>query len=123
MGEPTKHELLIAIHARLERAEHELAHAAIEWLEIAGSKEASKDTVESFRVRALGEYWRRSKLRELYHEVRADAFESLLDRTVYLMALDSCDPPMIPSFRDWLAERSPPATMIGVSSPHDQAWG
>lgn len=123
MGEPTKQELLIAIQARLERAEHELAHAAVEWLEVHEASGTSKETVETFRVRALGEVWRRRKLRELYHEVLSDADVSLLDRMVYLMALDSCDPPLIPSFRDWLAERSPPATMSGVGSPHDQAWG
>lgn len=105
--------LLISIEARLERSEHEVGHAAVEWLEVCTAPAAPAELREGFRVRAYGEIWRRERLRHLAAEVRAGTFP-VQDRTLYFVALDACDPRHIPSFREWMAERAPagePATL------------
>ncbi len=95
---------MVSIAARLERSEREVALAAVDWLE-ATMGHAPKDVVEHRRVGALGEYWRRKKLVELYHEVQSRDVD-LVDRSVYFLALDSCSPETIPSFREWMDERA-----------------
>lgn len=106
--------LLVAIEARLERSEHEVGQAAVEWLEVCTAPAAPHSLREGFRVRACGEVWRREKLRALAAEVRAGTFP-VADRAVYFLALDACEPRRIPSFLEWLAERAPadgPATLL-----------
>lgn len=102
--------LLMALGARLERCEHEVAHAAVDWLEVTCAPAAPAELREGFRVRALGECWRRERLRHLYWEVRTGV-EDVRDRLVLYLALDVCDPKQIPSFRDWLDARRAPATL------------
>lgn len=104
-----KPELLQGIEARLERSDRHLSKAAVVWLEIVAAGPRARELQPQARLKALGEYWRREQLRKLYAEVRilADG-DDLRDRYVMFFALDACDPPQIPSFRDWLGERVSP---------------
>lgn len=106
-----KPELLKGIEARLERADRHLSKAAVVWLEIVAAGDRAKDLRPQAQLKALGEYWRRDQLRRLWAEVRAmPENEDFRDRLVMFFALDACDPPTIPSFKEWLGERqsSPP---------------
>ncbi len=111
-GGDARQKLLIALGARLERCEHEVAHAAVDWLEVTAATSAPEELREGFRIFALGECWRRERLRLLYWEVR-NGVEDVRDRLVLFLALDACDPKQIPSFREWLDARHPPATIRG----------
>lgn len=100
-----RQKLLIAVEARLERCAHEIGHAAVEWLEVSAAEAATSKLRESFRTRALGEAWRRERLRALAVEIKAGIGE-VREQTVLFLALDTVDPPNVPSFVEWMAARA-----------------
>lgn len=105
MSVPTeKAELLVALRARLERSERDLARAAVAWLEVAGTADEEEQRARA-RV-ALGELWRRERLAMLHCEVmHKGPDDDYRYPAVYFVALDGCDPEAVPSFREWLSAR------------------
>lgn len=98
--------LLVALRARLERSERDLARAAIAWLETAGTGDEPEEQKRSRA--ALGELWRRERLASLHCEVvRYGPNADIRYASVYFLALDQCDPEAVPSFHEWLSERNP----------------
>lgn len=99
-----KAHLIVALRARLERSDRDLAKAAVAWLEVHGRGDVEEQRA---RVRALGELWRRERLATLHCEViYKGPDEDFRDPAVLLLALDECDPEAVPSFREWLSERN-----------------
>lgn len=91
-------ELLMAVAARLEQADAEVAERARGFL---GSPPEDR---ERARVEALAEIWRRDKLRTLRQEIVAQV-KGTDEGAVMLFALDAVDPLKVPSFQEWLEER------------------
>lgn len=101
-----KKALIVALNARIERVERDLARAAIAWLEVADTGQAEEETARSRK--ALGELWRRERLLVLKSEVMCKSKkEDDSQPTVYFLALDGCEPEAVPSFREWLSARKP----------------
>jgi hypothetical protein len=111
-----KTKLLAAIAWRLERLEHEVERAAIDWLEVYAAPASHLELRERFLKSAMGEVWRREKLRELNADVRAMEPEGddVRSATIYFLALDDCDPKQVPSFLEWEAERTGPGRGIAL---------
>lgn len=101
----TKAALLVALNARIERVERDLASAAVAWLEVAGS---GKPEEQKRSTRALGELWRRERLLSLHCEIvhQKGNAEDYRYPSVYFLALDKCEPESVPSFREWLTKRA-----------------
>jgi hypothetical protein len=109
---PTKAELLTAISARLERSERHVAKASVAWAELVAGG-ASFEARQQARLNALGEIWRRGKLRDLWSDVRVSHTADLREHLVLFLALDAVKPVDVPSFHEWLddskaRESSPP---------------
>ncbi len=101
-----KRQLEAALAQRLERLEHEVARRATDWLEVFAAPSSYPELRRNFLDRALGEVWRREQLRALSADVRQMGDDvDVRARAVYFLALDSCDPRLVPSFREWLAAR------------------
>lgn len=107
-----KQGLLVAVGARLEQAEHELAHSAIAYFDVVAAPSPDAELRDRYLALALGEAWRREKLRDLLREVRGmeDGTSAMKGAWVLFFALDSCEPVLIPSFIEWQRERLQPAS-------------
>lgn len=110
-----RQQLIATMAERLERSEHAVAHAALDYLEIYSAPGSLASLRKAFLDRAMAEVWRREKLRDLMTEVRVAEGEDVRQSLVYFFALDMCEPGEISSFREWLEERTEPETPAASS--------